>query len=385
LNHYRLNSIYPMNVINIRSCCGLLIILGLMGCSRGERPTIISEALSPVLERSIKLKGSEHTLAAPTLMSINSKGEIAIGDQISMKVFLFSSEGEFLQHYGSRGRGEGEFQTLTSIYLSDSSLVVIDANAGRSNRLWADRPYNIANMHALSSNLIGVTTRTLDSVVDDTDVSLFHVMDSSLSTIITSYFPLSVINEKSDSFYDRTTYSQPGFTAAERSSNVLFYAPYYYSGVLWRTELDYANEDEDKKYKRMHGSGGDVGLEMISPPIPAYRTAGDFPDGVVGIVSQNTPNGRIAAHAKQVSLGLFSTSEGGALHLYTYSDQGGRFLIVSDEYDVDGNHTRGGEFVFDTNNPKNLPVVLHYDGDNLLYVADFLKEDISIDAYSLWN
>jgi hypothetical protein len=32
-----------------------------------------------------------------------------------------------------------------------------------------------------------------------------------------------------------------------------------------------------------------------------------------------------------------------------------------------------------------LPVVLHYDGDNLLYVADFLKEDISIDAYSLWN
>ncbi len=64
---------------------------------------------------------------APGRFVFGPKGSIFIINRKTMEIWSFSQKGDFLFSFGEKGKGEGEFQFITDIYLRDNQLYVTDA------------------------------------------------------------------------------------------------------------------------------------------------------------------------------------------------------------------------------------------------------------------
>lgn len=75
-----------------------------------------------------------HTVYGAALLSGN---RIAIADARSHQIRLFAPDGTFLQSFGRKGQGPGEFNNLWSLQRSGDTLIAVDA-AGRTQVFSAD-------------------------------------------------------------------------------------------------------------------------------------------------------------------------------------------------------------------------------------------------------
>ena len=66
-------------------------------------------------------------LEAPTGIAVNSKGNIAVTDQLGHFVYIFDKEGNCLRKIGSKGKNSGQFDTPKGVtYLNDNEIVIAD-------------------------------------------------------------------------------------------------------------------------------------------------------------------------------------------------------------------------------------------------------------------
>ena len=80
--------------------------------------------------------GSEGTgpglFECPWGVAVNTHGEMAVSDQESHRVQVFSTEGRFLFSFGEKGTGDGQFNTPRGVtYDRDDNLLVVDSRNSR--------------------------------------------------------------------------------------------------------------------------------------------------------------------------------------------------------------------------------------------------------------
>ncbi len=88
-----------------------------------------------ILEQTMVIDGNADldNCFTPVNLSIDSEGKLFILDFISMKILVFSSEGDFLYEFGKPGEGPGEFANLLYHFDIDESGKVYAVN--RPNRI----------------------------------------------------------------------------------------------------------------------------------------------------------------------------------------------------------------------------------------------------------
>ena len=125
---------------------------------------------TPLLDLTVTGIGSAHEFHRVTDATRLRNGSIAVTDEGSRQVRLFSGTGEFVGAVGGAGEGPGEFARLASVHeLSDGSVIAFDFWLGRITRWSGDlelvetlRPYDlntrVEEIHLLEDDtLVGVT------------------------------------------------------------------------------------------------------------------------------------------------------------------------------------------------------------------------------------
>lgn len=125
---------------------------------------------TPLLDLTVTGTGPAHEFHRVTDATRLRDGSIAITDEGSRQVRLFSGTGAFVAAVGGAGEGPGEFARLASVHeLSDGSVIAFDFWLGRITRLSGDfelvevlRPYDsntrVQEIHLLEDDtLVGVT------------------------------------------------------------------------------------------------------------------------------------------------------------------------------------------------------------------------------------
>ncbi|MCK5115381.1 MAG: 6-bladed beta-propeller [Candidatus Aegiribacteria sp.] len=135
----------PDGYIAIRNCAVAAITISSISCG-GSDPveTIITLEQTMVIDGNADLN---HCFT-PINLSVDSEGKLFVLDFVSMKILVFSSEGDFLYEFGRPGEGPGEFHMLYFNFDIDESGHVYTIN----------HPDRIEIFHNDGSYFAGITT-----------------------------------------------------------------------------------------------------------------------------------------------------------------------------------------------------------------------------------
>ena len=130
----------------------------------------------------------------PIGVAIDNEDNIYVADELYAKIRVFGLSGDSLTEFGSRGRGPGEFTSLTSLDITDSVLSVVDhwnlrvSNFSLEGKLLEDHTYLEKNMiwPRQIKRLDNGNYLLFYQNYRDSDKYL-HVLDSSFTEVITEF------------------------------------------------------------------------------------------------------------------------------------------------------------------------------------------------------
>lgn len=172
----------------------------------------------------------------------DSAGNIFVADNKMMNIRVYDSEGDYLRTIGSRGRGPGEFQDITSMHIDRKNRLVVTDNLN-SRFTWLSLTGEVLDTRLYNRNEL-VWPKQIghpsgkEYLLLFEKIDLLHTMPSTpggdrLEAPLTSFGPISLFPSSDEPYVLPSASYNPGqfwLTAPDE----FVYAPGLYDGRLFR-------------------------------------------------------------------------------------------------------------------------------------------------------
>ena len=194
--------------------------------------------------RTSEMDSLSARIGHPVQVSIGGDGKFYVADAAFMAIKVYDSDLTYLQSIGGRGRGPGEFLDFTSMFGSDSGLVVSDefnqritflSFDGRSKEtrqyahtdiLWPRQAFRFDNGNLLFSYRIASA-----DVSNKDSLRMFHIYDENVNEKLSSFGLVTDFLPKGE-FPNIISFLEAGVFRVTTDGRVV-YAPAIYSGRLF--------------------------------------------------------------------------------------------------------------------------------------------------------
>lgn len=259
---------------------------------------------------------------------VDRGGDLYVADTASMRIMVFDKLGRGLRHFGSRGRGEGQFLWMNALsFVGEDQLMVVDRARrvlsfwSKTGRLLEERGINsvVASAKQIRPVDLGrylmLSGRVTTEVFGDGTGILSSLDGESLAVQSTFGRENDLLSEASP--LERRFYRSGVFAVSGRS---LLYAPRHYGGDVFGFEKD---GDE----WRFGGARGG-----FKPPGDAVRDVRHAPVGEMQFyaysVRSTSRGGVLHVGITHETVGLFTVGSGDFVHFFTALVGGARKFAV---------------------------------------------------------
>ena len=334
----------------MQSRIALMLTLLIAGCSAGtnsdeyllyqKQPNVkhssTSDSQNPSFQPLYSIGSTDDSgviLGNVSAITIDQRGHVYVADQGAVKILEFNADGEFVQEIGEKGRGPGEFQSITDLIVQKDKIYVWDAYARKIEVFSLDGSYvNQIEMPDANSG------RMAEGPTDET-ITLLYSGDSDL---FSSGYIAHVYNSqdfskvatgiKQDDYYPLENNHQiamsidPGNIVFD--INRLHYVTFPYNGMIYNYIAEGANISSD---------GDDIsGSSVIYPAFQILEQ--DDPGKNKASIMGRTASGEsisILLNNESKGMHLFSCGDSKCiLHFYTELD-GTKSNVKYDVIDTD--------------------------------------------------
>lgn len=266
-----------------------------------------------------------YSFTSPYHIAVNANGEIYVSDRRLNIIRMFDSEGIFMKKFGQRGRGPGEFNDISSMYIdpSQNHLVVVDRMNLRANRFdmngeyletqilpkgpvispWMGRADSEGNHYLL------YRTPVMPNQPGPEEDHLVHVYDSDFSEKTGSVVNVELFGDTDNYFVDRMIGGpSTGFFNPIKNGKELIAAPFIYDGEIYLFELS------DRQWQNKHI------LKGIEHQGDSYRQidADNTPEYAIRI---GTSRGTMAGLIFSASIGIQLLNDDTLAHYIHFQDE----------------------------------------------------------------
>ena len=186
-------------------------------------------------------------MGRPTSVTTDDQERIYVADLATMNINVYDRDGNYLREIGSRGRGPGEFQRITSMYMKGEFLLVYDKYNSRITQFTLDG--SISKMIALDSPRGNAKIRSLEEgylflfkegtyrdhgAAKDQSQPLFHIYGNDFQQVIQEFAPANRVVDVNSPVVGVHMGNNPGHLTLSPTEDTLLYAPSLYDGTLYR-------------------------------------------------------------------------------------------------------------------------------------------------------
>ncbi len=312
-----------------------------------------------------------------TNLKVLDNNNIIVSDVSDNSIRVFNETGEFLRRIGRRGRGPGEFQHITSIFLdSENRIQVLDRFQNRISIFEKNGTFQ----KSIKLNSVPVGTSIFVSQIDHSknyligyrdyrnisNTYLLHKFDSTFSTQLNKYIDVFKHFYNVDDKMEVQISQRPAYLFTSFLENYLAMVPDVYTGTI-------VVFDKNSSKVKLIG-------EKISEYVKQYnwnnreqiRSTGE-----TGFASSSSQSGRFFYKQKGGTFGLLANDR---FLLHFYAINSGQeiqpFLKVYNrnlELIETLNLQNESELFIDQNRISGIPHFL--DKNNRLYISDHLYND----------
>jgi len=204
-----------------------------------EKPSVTFKKVSTI-------KGDDENFIRSPIEIFAHNDLVYIADMSDMKIKVFKVSGEFVRSFGNRGRGPGEFQHFTKLWLNqDNNLVVVDffnskmAFFNTTGEFISEKKFNSGKIQwPRHFEIVNEEQTLVKYSIKPDSKKVFHIWDKNF-TSIDYEFSLPEDLEYDGFVREVTLALRPG--ASTILNGQLFHAPYFYEGKIYTTELSKEN------------------------------------------------------------------------------------------------------------------------------------------------
>lgn len=344
------------------------------------------EKQSITFKKTSTIEGDEKNFIGSPVDIIANNDLVFFADAMDMKIKVFTSKGEFVRAFGNRGRGPGEFQHFTKIWLNQkNNIVVVDYFNNRfsffnqKGELLKEKLFDSAEIQWPRYFERMPLQRTLVKYSKKINPKqIFHIWNSDFTSIEYEFSMPKDLNY--DDFVKEMSLTF-NLGATTILNETLFHAPFFYEGKLYVTHLSESNMF----------SGWNT-FEGYKPEGSAYIQLGSN-ESLKNDAQENIYDYRINSDGRSVAFrlnngtnSLFTTKEGYVAHLFEIRDgtqkkQGVQIFSSKGEFlgytFYNTKEIRDDQYTMIIDYPKTI------DEKNRVYSVDYRGEAPVINVYQL--
>lgn len=267
----------------------------------------------------IKSEGENYILSRPNHIVTDKLQNIYISDLGSMMIHKFSSTGEYIDSFGRRGRGPGEFLDITLLHINGNGLFAFDqTNLAVSqfsiegdliktfrmdNRimLWPRSVFDYGDQ----DYLFVYKLPNQRHFQGKKSMYLFHIVGNDFSEELSSFGDYSELDYAENAYLDHVLQMNTGSAYYESLEGELYYIPKLYNGKLYKYDVNNNSIVQDIVINDEMNDG---------PSFSSVEALDRFNYPGISISSSGYT---IKGVNERISDGLFKTKSGQLIHFYS--------------------------------------------------------------------
>ncbi|MEP1307397.1 MAG: 6-bladed beta-propeller [Balneola sp.] len=280
-----------------------------------EKPSVTFEKVSTI-------KGDDENFIRSPIEIFAHNDLVYIADMSDMKIKVFKVNGEFVRSFGNRGRGPGEFQHFTKLWLNqDNNLVVVDffnskmAFFNTTGEYISEEKLDIRKIQwPRHFEIVNEEQTLVKYSIKPDSKKVFHIWDKNFTSIDYEF------SLPEDLEYDETLKNMLlGINVGGYSSihnEKLFHAPYFYEGKIYTTELSKENTPRIWTALEGYATKGASYRELRTNE----ALQNDDQERIYDYQINTSGQKRISFRLNNGTNGLFTTNNGRIAHLFEITD-----------------------------------------------------------------
>ncbi len=271
------------------------------------------------LEKISVIRGTQKNFIGSPVDIAAINDLVFLADAMDMKIKVFTHEGDYVRSFGGRGRGPGEFQHLTNLWIDHKGrIAVVDyfntrisffSQGGKLLDEILFKPTDIQwprHFESINdSNVLIIYSKEANPR------KAFHIWNSDLSALEGEFSLPASLNFDDDVKESSLSFSIGSTTVL---NGTLYYAPFFYEGNLFAKDISVGTNSTWISFKGLFPEG--PSYERLSPNQKLKNEAGEN----IFDYRINSRRGSVAFRIFHTTRSLFSTSDGFLVHLFEVRD-----------------------------------------------------------------